>query len=122
MPPEEICGCAWAKSTTATPYPGKETEMVPCGVIDCVEGPAEGLVLALMAVTVASENEPSAETSSVTLAATPGPLLSLELRTAWLASRITTEPSSLRTASASSALVFELFTCKMVAPGGEGNR
>jgi len=62
--------------------------MVPSGAIDCVEGPAEGSVVASIWVTVASENEPRAETSSVTFAGTPGPLLSVPLRTAWLASRI----------------------------------
>src|SRR5580658_10111507 len=96
--------------------------MMPAGVTDCAEGPADVLVLALISTTLATANEPSAETSRLTIAGTPGPSLSVALLTAWFASIITTEPSSLRTASASTALASELFTSRMDAPGGDGNR
>jgi hypothetical protein len=65
--------------------------------MDVAVGPEVGLVVASMVNRLPEVNEPNAETSMLTVRGAPGPLLSVGMFTAWLATMITTLPSAFRT-------------------------
>ncbi len=104
-----------------TEYPFRSSFICGVGVTGSSVGPVATFVSLSMSRTLALENVPSAETSTVTLNGTPGPLLSVAVFTAWFATITTTLPSLLCTGSVSRSKSSVDVNCNNCDPASGGN-